>query len=365
MSTVTNVSQENLNSEPIDDLLMQAAERLFSADVIRDVPQAWDSEFPAEAWQALTEVGLHLALLPEESGGFGVSSRDALLLLRIAGEHLVHLPLAETMLAGWLLSTAGLPVPEGPLTAGPVLSDDRLTLSRAGDHWRIQGDARRIPWGRHADAMAAFADYEGKLFAVLIPRSGWQATAGSNLAAEPRDTLHIDGPLEDDAVVPAPTGLGPAEFRAVGAAMRSIQLAGAMGRVRDMSIQFALDREQFGRPLAKFQVLQHNLAIVAAQVAACVAASDIASESVGSTVKVESIAVAKARTSEAVSSIASIAHQLHGAMGFTEEHNLHRATKRLWSWREEFGNEVEWQRLLGRKASESGPAQLWADITNF
>jgi alkylation response protein AidB-like acyl-CoA dehydrogenase len=360
-----NVSQDHQKSVLVDDLLMQTAARLFSSDAFAKMSQTRNAEFPAGAWHALTETGLHLALLPEKAGGFGVPPRDALILLRVAGEHLVYLPFAETMLATWLLAAAGLPIPEGPLTAGPVLATDHLTLSRVGDRWRVQGDARRIPWGRDACALAAFADHDDGPFVVLVPRSGWQATPGTNMAAEPRDTLRIDARLEDAAVVPAPAGIGPAEFRAVGAAMRSLQLAGAMARVRDMSIQYAQDRVQFGRSLAKFQVVQHYLAILAAQVAAAVAASDIASEAVDTAVRVEAIAVAKARTSEAASSIASIAHQLHGAMGFTEEHNLHRATKRLWSCREEFGNEIQWQRLLGRRAAEQGPAQLWAGITSF
>ncbi len=360
-----NTNQGQQDTDVMDGVLMQAAERLFAAEALKDSTQHRQSEFATEAWEALTDAGLHLALLPEDAGGFGVAPRDALILLRIAGEHLVNLPLAETMLASWLLAAARIPIPEGPLTAGPVISPDSLTLTRSSDQWHVQGHLHRIPWAQHAKAMAAIANHDDVPFVVLVSNSDWQLTPGTNVAEEPRDTLIIDTQLADAAVAPAPAGIGAAEFRSAGAAMRSLQLAGAMIRVRDMSIQFAQERSQFGRPLAKFQVLQHNLAIIAAQTAAAVAASDIAAEAVDTTVRIEAVAVAKARTSEAAASIASLAHQLHGAMGFTDEHKLHHATKRLWSWREEFGNEFEWQRLLGRIATQNGPDRFWPEITNF
>ncbi len=60
------------------------------------------------------------------------------------------------------------------------------------------------------------------------------------------------------------------------------------------------------------------------------------------------IAIGKARIGEAVSICTDIAHQVHGAMGYTLEHSLNHRTRRLWSWREEYGNEREWQKIVGR-----------------
>ena len=58
------------------------------------------------------------------------------------------------------------------------------------------------------------------------------------------------------------------------------------------------------------------------------------------------------RVGEAAGTGAAIAHQVHGAMGFTYEHTLHHATRRLWAWREEFGNETYWAMRLGRMVAE-------------
>jgi len=75
------------------------------------------------------------------------------------------------------------------------------------------------------------------------------------------------------------------------------------------------------------------------------------------------VAVAKVRVGEAAGNGAAIAHQVHGAMGFTYEHSLHHSTRRLWAWREEFGNETLWAGRLGRLIAEHGAGELWPFIT--
>jgi acyl-CoA dehydrogenase len=77
------------------------------------------------------------------------------------------------------------------------------------------------------------------------------------------------------------------------------------------------------------------------------------------------VAVAKARVGEAAGKGAEIAHQVHGAMGFTREHNLHYCTRRLWSWRDEFGNETLWQARLGREVARQGADALWPMLTRL
>jgi acyl-CoA dehydrogenase len=133
-------------------------------------------------------------------------------------------------------------------------------------------------------------------------------------------------------------------------------------------VQFALDRVQFGRPIAKFQAVQHNLASLAGEVAAAGAAADAAAEAIaghglGSALVTAEIAIAKLRVGEAAGTGAAIAHQVHGAMGFTYEHSLHHATRRLWAWREEFGNETHWATQLGHMVAEVGADALWPFIT--
>jgi alkylation response protein AidB-like acyl-CoA dehydrogenase len=342
----------------IGNLLRETAARVFGGHCEPAVLRlAEQGTWPSAAWAALEEAGLHRALLPESAGGFDVPVADALSLLRVAAEYALPLPLAETMLASRLLADAGLPVPDGPLTIAPVTNGEPLTL-RAD---RLHGVVSRIPWGRNAVALAALIESDGITRVALVQRHDWTDEPGENIAREPRDTLRFDG-------APVSVGLIDAsltDIRAIGAALRSQQMAGALMRLSAMTTQYAQDRVQFGRPIGKFQAVQQNLAVLAGQTAAACAAADLAAEAVAAPgkLRVLPIAAAKARTGEAAGIGAAIAHQVHGAIGFTFEHSLHFLTRRLWSWRDEFGNETEWNRLAGRHMARAGADRLWSELT--
>jgi alkylation response protein AidB-like acyl-CoA dehydrogenase len=98
------------------------------------------------------------------------------------------------------------------------------------------------------------------------------------------------------------------------------------------------------------------LAALAEQTAAASVAVESAPIAVGAerSSAAPAIAAAKIRASEAAGKVAEIAHQVHGAIGFTHEHSLHRLTRRLWSWRDEFGTEAHWSRELGRAVIAAG-----------
>ena len=120
---------------------------------------------------------------------------------------------------------------------------------------------------------------------------------------------------------------------------------------------------QFGRPIGRFQAIQQNLAVLAGQAAAATAAAEAAIEVAVRDLGSPLVAAAKIRTGEAAGIGASIAHQVHGAIGFTQEHRLHYSTRRLWSWRDEFGNEAYWARRLGGVVAAAGADRLWHGIT--
>ena len=347
----------------MSDQLADSAERLFAANTGKTVIRAAeDGTFPHGLWSAVSEAGFIAALLPEHAGGFGATVAEAMSLLRISAAHAAPIPLAETMLAGWLLAQAGLPVPEGVLTLAPVRMKDVLKLHRAADGWRLAGTAARIPWARDADVIVVLAEGpDGPAVALL--RGGFTISHDRNLAGEPRDTIVVDASLPMDAVAPAPSGFGPAQLRAAGAVVRTVQIAGALTRTLALSVQYAQTRVQFGRPIGKFQAIQHNLAILAGQSAAAIAAADMAADALADGLDPMMVGAAKARAGEAASIAAGLAHQSHGAIGFTQEYELHFATRRLWSWRDEFGNEAEWNGVVGRAALAAGPDGLWPALT--
>ncbi len=285
---------------------------------------------------------------------------DALSLLICAGRHSLAAPLAETMLAGWLLSTAGIAMPEGPLTVAPVREGDALAAQRDGAAWRIEGTAARVPWARQCGTIAVLADSGGKSIVALVAAADCAIKEGHNVAGEPRDDLVFSGTKTLQAGA-SPVSAGA--LLALGAVMRSAQIAGALQRVLETSVQYARERVQFGRPIGRFQAVQQNLAVLAGQTAAATAAAEAAIEAAPRDLDSLAVAAAKIRAGEAAGIGAAIAHQVHGAIGFTQEHRLHYSTRRLWSWRDEFGNEAYWSRRLGARVAAAGAERLWQGIT--
>jgi acyl-CoA dehydrogenase len=346
-------------NESTDNIIVDTATRIFQdlcePNTVNEVEKG---EWPKALWDALDESGLTLAWVPDELGGAGATLADGFAVLRVAGRFAAPVPLAETLLAGWLLTRAGIPVPGGPLTIAPVHADGHIVLTADGT---LSGRARRVPFARNAGHIAVLAHSGSEIAVALVAASGLAISQSTSLAGEPRDDVSFDG-VVPEAVRPAEVD----EDRLVtfGAAVRLQQIAGALEKILEQSVQYALDRSQFGRPIAKFQAVQHNLATLAGEVAAASAAADAAAEACAlPDMAVGEVAIAKVRGGEAAGTGAAIAHQVHGAMGFTYEHSLHHATRRLWAWREEFGNEAVWAARLGRMVAQHGADKLWPFIT--
>src|SRR5437016_2567437 len=348
-----------------DNIIVDTATRIL-ADLCepQTVNAAEEGHWPAELWNALEESGLTLTWVPDSLGGAGAEMADGFAALRVAGRFAAPVPLAETLMAGWLLAEAGINAPPGPMTVAPVHEDGNIQISADG---KLRGRARHIPFARTARHIAVLAKRGGAPIVALVAAEGLNIREGTSLAGEPQDTVNFDGATAI-ASGAAPAGLDPVAVARLGAAMRTQQMAGALEHILDQSVQWSLDRVQFGRPIAKFQAVQHNLATLAGEVAAAGAAADgaaeaIAAEGAASERALLEVAVAKVRVGDAASNGAAIAHQVHGAMGFTYEHSLHHSTRRLWAWREEFGNETLWAERLGQMIAEHGADELWPFIT--
>ncbi|MCZ7565447.1 MAG: acyl-CoA dehydrogenase family protein [Burkholderiales bacterium] len=189
-----------------------------------------------------------------------------------------------------------------------------------------------------------------------------QLRLGENLAGEPRDTLEFCA--QPVTAAPLPAALAGADALALGALVRSAQIAGAIQDVLERSVSYANTRQQFGRPIGRFQAVQQNLAVLAAEAAAARMAAEHAFVLVGTGGRMDAAAaIAKIRAGEAAGRAAAIGHQVHGAIGFAREHRLHFLTRRLWSWRAEFGAEAAWADRLGSEALVRGAGGLWPWIT--
>lgn len=310
----------------------------------------------------LSELGLPLVLISEASGGAGLGSAEGLRLIEAMMAHrsLVPLPMPETMLAGYLLDTCGMAVPDGIVTIASRLPGGGIRLSGDAGDWHAHGVAGRVPWGRLADHLVLGASSPDGDMLALVEIAGCGLQDGENLAGEPRSSIDLAAVRVVDAR-PLP---GAADLVLnLGAALRTVQVAAGCRQALALTIEHAGTRSQFGRPVGKFQAVQQNMAVMAGQTAAAAGAAELAVAGAASGGSPLGVALGKARAAAAAGKVAALAHQTVGAIGFTQEHPLHRITKRLLSWRDEFGSEAYWVHRIGSAAIAAGGSQFWPLIS--
>lgn len=149
-------------------------------------------------------------------------------------------------------------------------------------------------------------------------------------------------------------GVDPVAARALAAIAAAGQMAGAMEAVQALTIEYASTRKQFGRPISKFQAIQHQIAVLAEEVMAARIAVQAAFVGAPLEVSLQRAAVAKARAGKAAVQVATIAHAVHGAIGMSEEYPLHHFTGRLHRWRRAYGGDSYWAKRLGSWALAQG-----------
>ncbi|MDB5456650.1 MAG: acyl-CoA dehydrogenase domain protein [Caulobacter sp.] len=326
-------------------LLQHSIERLLADAVTPDLLRAAEGgAWPTDLWAKIEELGLPLAAVPEDLGGAGASWTDIFVVIRACGAAAAPTPLPEAILANSLLAAAGLESPEsGPIVFAAGLADAPLAA---------------VPWGRHARWLALHDTQAGQIALHSLARA--RIVPDNNVAGEPRDTVTL---AAGSLVAGAATSAATDAVMLGGAMLRSAQMAGALGRLTEISADYANERVQFGRPIGKFQAVQQQLAVLATQAAAAVSASEAAFLMATPCADLVTTASAKAVSGEAAGKGAGIAHAVFGAIGFTHEHSLHFLTRRLWAWRGEYGSDAFWADRLGRTLAARGGDGLWPLVT--
>ena len=315
-----------------NDLFADAARDVLADQCTPQVVRAIEAggrtaEATAALWAQLEATGLADALLSEANGGAGLGLGQVFGVLEQCGAHALPLPLGETMVARALLAQAGAARPAGciALARGECLADGGLrcalvrsgqvaaaVLVQAGTEWRLlgTGDAQAIPQALALDTVLTWTT--------------------AQVQAAP--AVAVDGALD---------------VRTLQAAMVAPQMAGALSSVFQRSLQYANERQQFGRLIGKFQAIQHQLAVMSGHVFAARMAAQLGCSGAGVVPDRLRVATAKARCSEAALVVAELAHAIHGAIGFTEEYDLQLFTRRLHAWRQTAGSEAYWYGVAG------------------
>jgi alkylation response protein AidB-like acyl-CoA dehydrogenase len=344
-----------------DHIVAATAARIF-ADFgdPQTVNNAHSTDWKTPLWRTASEAGLPLAWVPEALGGAGASLPEGFEVIAAAGRFALPIPLAETMFAGWLLAQAGIEAPKGAMTVAPARPRDKLTLNPDGT---LSGYASGVPFAADCGHIAVLAADDTGVTIALVKAVDCRVGEGFNLAGEPSNAVTLDRvtPIKS---APAPDGFNASSLLLMGATVRGLQIAGALEAILAMSVGYANERVAFERKIGKFQAVQQNLARLAGETAAALAATGsaadaIAQDGIGGDAVFLEAASAKIRSGEAAAEGSAIAHQVHGAIGFTNEHVLHRFTLRLLSWRDDFGSESHWAAALGNAVAAHGVDQFW------
>jgi acyl-CoA dehydrogenase len=337
-------------------LILDTVERVLQDHCDKDlVDQAEQGVWPLKLWQNLEQTGLTLASIDEAAGGGGGETIDGLNVIRTAARFAAPLPLAETFIASHLLRNADIAIPAGPLTVTSAEFLVQPAGEPAGEQIQVTGTAKDVPFGRWSDNLVVVADDH----VLLVPLDQATITPSANIAGEPRDQIDIETTI--DSARYGQLADARQTYMALGCMTRVAMMSGALSSILELSVQYAMERDQFGRPIAKFQAIQQQLAQMAGEVAASQRAADALFEN---RVDPMSLGIAKARVGESVGIATEIAHQVHGAMGYTREHPLNLRTRRLWCWRDEFGNENHWQQVIANEILAEGADNLWQMITS-
>ncbi len=323
-------------------LLADTSERLFA-----DLEVVGEPSFD-QIWAQVEHMQLSGLLLPEEAGGFGGDWEDFFTVVRLAGFFGIAAPLGEAIIARYATHKSSWSSKDGLHVIAPSASGE---LDEKNCY---TGEVRQIPWGRNAETVIV----ELNNCTMRLKKSDAATVEeGLNPAGEARDSFIFDS-------APAEITQDKGCISSFGALLRTAQIAGALDRTLGLSIEHANDRQQFGRPIAKFQAVQQNLAILAEEAAAANSAGRAAALAAICLDDAEfEIKAAKIRANMAAGAGTTIGHQTHGAIGFTKEHRLQHFTRRLISWRSEFGGDASVAERLGCEVLEHGAENFWAHLT--
>ena len=343
-----------MTTTEVDPALTEMMDAVF-ADHAASTPSTASTAvgLDRQLWHRLDELGLVRLTGSEDSGGSGAGWHEAAELLSAAVRHGVRIPLAEhDLLACWLMAAAGVPGEAAVRTVGAL---------------DAHGTASGVPWASQAERVVVVWETGDGHAVADVPADHLAITNGTNMIGEPRDTVSVDisalgGSPLDSALV--------SQLRLRSALVRAIQVCAALDQALALCIEHATSREQFGRPLAKFQAIQHLISDIAGEAALARSATEAA---VSAAAKAEAadwtgahvgflVAAARSCAGHGASVVVRNAHQVLGAIGTTREHRLHEYTRAALSWRSEFGSVRSWDEQVADMAAAAGGGGLWALI---
>jgi acyl-CoA dehydrogenase len=299
---------------------------------------------PADLWSTLVDLGLSRIGIDEAAGGSGGSFGDLVAVAFSLGREGVSTPLIDSWAAASVLADHGIPTGSLPIAV----------VGEPGADAHSAEFTVRVPWGRECTTLVIVSP-DDRAWWVPAQQLAWAADT-HNVASEPRAEAVVQ--LQDLRTLSPLTPLSAA----IGT-LWSAAVTGASTAAYDMTRQYVGERVQFGQPLIRIPAIQSNLARMKAAVIQSACAVDRAVEQFGEQDAVHSALTARVLSSRGATEVIRQAHQLHGAMGITQEYGLARLTMRASTWRDMGISETEAARRLGEQARMGGEQRLWEELT--
>ncbi|MDG4771028.1 acyl-CoA dehydrogenase family protein [Solwaraspora sp. WMMD792] len=332
--------------EPTDEVMLRQI-----------VAEALTGVAAGSLWATARDLGWLTVGVAEQAGGSGGTVHDAAAIVRAAAAVAPELTLVEAMQASWLLGEAGWLDPDRDERYAVALPDPAEAISL---HTGLTGSATGVPGAQAASALlvgAVAADDGRPVLARVDPAAdGLRVTPGTNLAGEPRDRVALRGCVPLRVAMTAPH---VADVRCRESLLRAAALLGAVERTCQLTIEHVRVRTQFGRPLLAQQAVAHAVATMAGEREQSRAALRGALDAWDGDHSASRVAAARVVLGRAATTVARLAHQLHGAVGITREHPLHRSTGRLLAWRDEPVATRVASHTLGTVVADGGDLWQW------
>ena len=352
----------DLGLSEVQQMLKSSAQEFLSQECPLTLVRAMEDDTSGEndqLWRQIAGLGWTGVAFPESYGGTGGDFMDLAVLLEEMGRALCPSPFFSTVvLGGMTVLDAGSDAQKQDIVTricdGQMLMTLALTeqtasyeawgveavATRQGDNYVLEGTKLVVPDAHVADLILVAARTSGNadpekgisLFLVPSGTSGLSVTQLSTIASDRQCEVVLN-----QVSVPASSLLGevdqgwPILQRALerATAGKCIEMLGGAAAVVDMTVEYVKGRTQFGRPIGSFQAVQHHCANMATDVEGSRVVAYQAAWKVSEGVPAQrEVSVAKAWVSLAYQRVCSTAHQTHGAIGFTKEHDLQLYTRR-------------------------------------
>jgi alkylation response protein AidB-like acyl-CoA dehydrogenase len=352
----------DLGLSEVQQMLKNSAREFLSQECPPALVRAMEEDprgYPDELWQKIVGLGWTGLVFPEQYGGTGGNFLDLAVLLEEMGRALVPAPFFSTVVLGGLTVLAAgsdgqkrdlIPrICRGQVQMTLALTEPSATYEpwgvattadRQGNSYLLQGTKLFVPDAHVADLLLVVARTASgpdpaqgiTLFLVPSDRPGISVTPLKTIASDRQCQVVLDR-----VNVPATSALGqvgsawPVVQQALQRAIagKCMEMLGGAEAVLDMTVEYAKQRTQFGRPVGSFQAVQHHCANMATDVEGCRYIAYQAAWRVSEELPADrEVSMAKAWVSAAYGRVCATAHQCHGAIGFTKEHNLQLYTRR-------------------------------------